>query len=79
MRRQPAVASQFYSSDPAQLRKDLSSLVEINNPKKILTYQKRIRNTRFPYRVIQHLHYQFVMGNIESRIEHGSIYKHIEF
>jgi hypothetical protein len=34
MRRQPAVAGQFYSSDPVQLRKDLSSLIEITNPKK---------------------------------------------
>jgi len=34
MRRQPAVAGQFYSSDPAQLRNDLSSLVENINPKK---------------------------------------------
>ncbi len=34
MRRQPAVAGQFYSSDPVQLRKDLSSLIEILVPKK---------------------------------------------
>ncbi len=33
MRRQPAVAGQFYSSDPVQLRKDLSSLVKISIPK----------------------------------------------
>jgi len=33
MRRQPAVAGQFYSSDPIQLRKDLSALIEISNQK----------------------------------------------
>lgn len=34
MRRQPAVAGQFYSSNPVQLQKDLSALIEISDPKK---------------------------------------------